>query len=287
MGVAISDLLDGVRPLSGDIIAALRGSETVKVQLPTLKRYLTENLQLYIAPSGSNVSGDGSQGNPWATMQYAYDWIVRNVNLNGYDANINMAAGTYTDAFVNIVDQEGAGFINFVGDVVTPSNVLVQTASTAFQQYAGKMGVSGMKIVSGGWGLYSAQRGEIYTRGPIEFGACTSGHTTAQYGALIRFNANYTISGGSPYHMMTETGGRIILTGITATLVGTPAFSSAFARSGGAGNIYRAGSQVWSGAATGVRYSAVMNGTIYVGGQGSDYFPGSSAGSVATGGQYA
>lgn len=288
MGVAISELLDGGRPSIGDIIAALRGTETVKITLPTLKRYLTESLNVYISPSGSNVTGDGSQGNPWATMQYAYDWVVRNINLNGYDANINMAAGTYTEAFVNFVDQEGAGYINFVGDIVTPSNVLVQVAGTCMQNYAGKIGVSGMKFVAtAGWGLYSAQRSEIYTRGPVEFGACTRGHVTAQWGALLRFNVDYTINGSAPYHMMTETGGRIFLSSITTTLVGTPAFSSAFARSGGCGNIYRAGSQVYSGAATGTRYSAVMCGTIYVGGQGSDYFPGSVAGSTATGGQYA
>lgn len=288
MGVAISDLLDGVRPLSGDIIAALRGTETIKVPLPTLKRYLTESLNLYIAPSGSNISGDGSQGNPWATLQFAHDWAVRNINLNGYDVNINMAAGTYTDGFFGVADQEGSGFINFVGDTVTPSNVLVQVAGTCFQNYAGKIGVSGMKMIaSGGYALYSAQRSEIYTRGPVEFGACSVGHVTATMGGLLRFNANYTISGGAPYHITTDVGGRVILTGITATLTGTPAFSSAFARAGSNSNIYRAGSQVWSGAATGTRYSAVMNGAIYVGGQGSDYFPGSVAGSVATGGQYA
>lgn len=288
MGVAISDLLDGVRPASGDVIAVLRGSETIKVPLPTLKRYLTESLNLYISPSGSDVSGDGSQENPWATMQFAHDWAVRNINLNGYDVNINMAAGTYTNGFFGVVDQEGSGFINFVGDTVTPSNVLVQVTGACFQNYAGKIGVSGMKLVStSGWGLYSAQRGEIYTRGPVEFGACSSGHCATYFGGMIRFNANYTINGNAPYHMMCDTNGKFVLTAITATLVGTPAFSSAFARAGNCGTIYRAGAQVWSGAATGTRYSAVMCGAIYTGGSGSDYFPGSVAGSVATGGQYA
>lgn len=288
MGVAISDLLDGVRPVSGDVIAVLRGSETIKVPLPTLKRYLTETLHVYISPSGSDVSGDGSQGNPWATHQFAYDWIVRNINLNGYDATIHFAPGTYTTPFMGFVEPEGMGFINFVGDVVTPSNCLVQVAGTCFQNYAGKIGVSGLKLVAtAGWGLYSSQRSEIYTRGLMEFGACTSGHVQASFGGLLRFNANYIISGGAPYHMMGETGGNIVLTGITATLTGTPAFSSAFARVGSNSNIYRAGAQVWSGAATGTRYSAVMCGAIYTGGSGSDYFPGSVAGSVATGGQYA
>ena len=104
MGVAISDLLDGVRPVSGDVIAVLRGSETIKVPLPTLKRYLTETLHVYISPSGSDVSGDGSQGNPWATHQFAYDWIVRNINLNGYDAL------DFTDVVANRCFKAGVAF---------------------------------------------------------------------------------------------------------------------------------------------------------------------------------
>jgi hypothetical protein len=43
----------------------------------------------------------------------------------------------------------------------------------------------------------------------------------------------------------------------------------------------------FSGAATGARYFANMNSIIQTNGGGANFFPGDSAGSTATGGQYA
>jgi hypothetical protein len=42
----------------------------------------------------------------------------------------------------------------------------------------------------------------------------------------------------------------------------------------------------YSGAATGSRYGAALNGVIQTNGGGATYFPGNSAGSTSVGGQY-
>jgi hypothetical protein len=42
----------------------------------------------------------------------------------------------------------------------------------------------------------------------------------------------------------------------------------------------------FSGNATGARYSALLNGVLYTGGGGANYFPGNAAGSTGSGGQY-
>ena len=48
----------------------------------------------YVATTGSDTTGDGSQGNPWATIGYA-------VSQASADDTINVAAGTYAGAVVN------------------------------------------------------------------------------------------------------------------------------------------------------------------------------------------
>jgi hypothetical protein len=52
----------------------------------------------WVSPSGNDSTGDGSQGNPWATIQKARDYIRTN-NLNSTqiaDLQVNVRAGTYS-----------------------------------------------------------------------------------------------------------------------------------------------------------------------------------------------
>jgi hypothetical protein len=61
----------------------------------------TANGNFYIdAALGSDTTGDGSSGNPWTTLQYAYNWLQANVNFAGYQCYIHMADGIYTGGLV-------------------------------------------------------------------------------------------------------------------------------------------------------------------------------------------
>lgn len=81
---------------------------------------LTGHKAVYVATTGSDSVGDGSQANPYATISKAISTIP--ANLNGYTARIYIAAGTYTE---NVTVQNfGNGIIAFSGnsgDVVTIS----------------------------------------------------------------------------------------------------------------------------------------------------------------------
>jgi len=68
------------------------------------------------------------------------------------------------------------------------------------------------------------------------------------------------------------------------TVTGTPTFNT-FATSGNRGEIEAVGT-TFSGAATGTRYAVSGNAVISTAGGGANFFPGSGAGSAATGGQY-
>lgn len=79
---------------------------------------LTAHRTVYVATTGSNTTGDGSQTAPYATINKALSTIPK--NLNGFVATVNIAAGTYDE---NVYAAYfGNGLLRItgtVGDVVT------------------------------------------------------------------------------------------------------------------------------------------------------------------------
>lgn len=114
------------------------------------------NVNLYIATTGSDATGDGTSGNPWATIQRGLD------EASGLRANgriiINIANGTYQE---DLVIPEGAlGNIRLLGNAVTPNNVVLQStnAATAYCIYhdnpAVILDIKGVQLSSAFVGLY-------------------------------------------------------------------------------------------------------------------------------------
>lgn len=143
--------------------------------------------------------------------------------------------------------------------------------------------VNNMKLTGGSTGLNVNAGGIIYHSG-LEFGAITNYQMLTQGGGSILSRGAYTISGGAQYHVVSSCGYTEL--GHAVTLTGTPAFSGAFAFAGSVGYLWAYPFSVASGAATGPRYLASANGVIFTGGGGASFFPGNSAGSTTTGGQY-
>ena len=54
----------------------------------------------------------------------------------------------------------------------------------------------------------------------------------------------------------------------------------------GGGSLYAANNSFSGTTSTGPRYDAHLNGVVFTGNKGANYFPGSVAGSISTGGQY-
>ncbi len=81
----------------------------------------------YVSTTGSNISGNGTTGNPWQTIQFAVD----NVSVVAGD-NIYVAAGLYQLANDN-PNKVHKG-VSLIGDISSPSNVIIKApASGAFQ----------------------------------------------------------------------------------------------------------------------------------------------------------
>ncbi len=56
---------------------------------------LAGNTTYNVSTAGSDTTGDGSVGNPWATPAHASAFISQNIDFNGFDITINMANGSY------------------------------------------------------------------------------------------------------------------------------------------------------------------------------------------------
>lgn len=261
------------------------------------REVLTAARTYYVRTDGSDSNNGlaNTSGGAFLTVQKAIDTAVA-LDLATYDVTIQLGAGTYSVSGGNELKSiVGAGKIIIVGDETTPANVTVtQTGSPTNSQgcfsafgVKGLYSLRGMKLTSAtspGYGINISGGSRIEFQN-MNFGAITTYHVRAVDGATLEVTGNYTISGGALGHIVVSSG-VVRCQSRTITLSGTPAFSGQFASATAIG-YFVASSLTFSGSATGPRYSATLNGVINTAGGGASYFPGDSAGSTATGGQYA
>ena len=259
--------------------------------LPMGRIKLGANTTFYVATTGNDSTGNGTSGAPWLTKQHAYNVLQANYDLNNFQATVQIADGSYTDvlvAFGPLLGQNSS--VIFSGDAVTPDNCLTTAPSGSAGCYSigggAAVQIQGQKLVA------TAGNGNAITTGGgglayflnCDFGACATAHLFAGDYSQIVCIGNYTISGGAVNHAISQ-GTILINDGTLTTLVGTPAFSDAYARASECGVVdFR--SATFSGAATGPRYDVNTNGVINTGGGGASFLPGNSSGVSATGGQY-
>lgn len=285
---------------AGDLFGNLwtAGSAALIAGQAFTRTQLSANLNLYVATTGSDTLNTGlSVGSPFATIQKAWNVLVTQYDLLGFGATINIANGTYTAGLVASfmpIGSSSLSAIAIVGNAGSPSSVIISTtnAHAISAAVASSFTVSGVTLTasgttggSGACGIASFNGGLVAVTGPVVFGACAGFHMWASSGAIAIAGVAYTITGGAVSHIL-STFGAINVTSLTTTLTGTPAFSGAFANAT-IGGIIQAISVTYSGAATGVRYVVALNGVVNTNGGGASYFPGNSAGSSGTGGQYA
>lgn len=253
----------------------------------------------YFVRTNGNDANDGlanTAGGAWRTLQHAWDWITANIDAAGYVITIMVGPGTYTTG-VNMNKNPGGfiGKVKWQGDLVAPSNVLIDSPTTAFQGTGSGLDVdiAGFKVVVAsaltfqGVGVFISGQG-IFNLTAMDFGACGAGHMIADTGGYLTLAGSYTISGNAPHHIQARTNGLVSMHGPAVTLTGIPAFSRAFAVVESLGRISSSAS--FTGTATGVRYE-LSNGIFQVGSNiakssSQAYLPGTVAGVVGPGGLY-
>jgi hypothetical protein len=278
------------------------GSNYWTVHKPTRFVIGSSGTTFYVSPSGNDNNHGLTAAAPWGTLQHAWNYVQQHVDLGGAPlggsgVTVQLADGTYSAGTMQGVGSlTGQGFaaaMQFQGNCVTPTNVIVRNAGSAFtgdDKAMFALGCMELTTSLNGSNLIISQHSGtlIVMLEGIVFvgGAATGADLMAQLGAGIVVDGSYTINGGGVASWEAVDQGNIIMLGNhTVTQQGTPTFTAGWAYAARLGYIGGVG-LTFNGGSAGPRYFAEANAVISTGGGGANFFSGSVSGGVATGGLY-
>ena len=265
----------------------------------TPARWQKSGATFYVDPLNGNDNNDGLATGTGAflTIQGAYNVVRSHLDCIGGFPTIQLADGTYSvGSGVNInYSLVGSAQLLIQGNNTTPGNVIVSCSAggSCFTVRDGGATVtlSGMTLSTAGNGstlLNVSQNAvcDICSAGPVNFNAAPLGvHISANTWASVNVLGNYTVNGSASDHILCENNAYINYGSFIVTGASGLAFTT-FAGAVNGGVISAGGSAMtFSGfsGVTGVKYSATMNGVIA---SNSTVYPGGTAGTTSTGGQY-
>ncbi|WP_286963829.1 hypothetical protein [Methylobacterium sp.] len=255
---------------------------------------------LYIRSDGNDATADGSSNtatSAFATITAAYSYGVNRFALATNTLTLQLGTpGVY--AAPNPFSG-AAGRIRIRGDSASPASYIVQgpgpaTGSSGIVGAQGGMvlDLAGLTISNTGTNnhtVVSALNGSVSVANCIlqtAGGNVAFSHFATSAGGSISINSGNTVA-SSMGSLLSVSGGSIVLGQNVLAIINSPTFAVATCLCEAAGYVIaQAGSSI-SGSATGQRYLARLNGIINVLGAGQNFFPGTTAGTVASGGQYA
>lgn len=277
--------------LAGDtaanwITAGQQGAFLQRIQLQA-------NLNIFVNGStGSDGNNGLTSGTPFATFQFAWNYLLANYDLNGFNATITQA-GTNTDTLSANGQVIGASNVSSVvlqvnGTWAVSNGTCLFANNTAITlQGTGTLTASGTGTGMGY--AIAAFAGSVVNYQHITFGRCFISHIGATQSAQVSCVGDYAIDDNARSHINVNFGASVQLSDHTITLTGTPAFTggtiNGFVVASNCGTVNGAG-MTFTGSATGSRYNIVTNASVDTAGSGATYFPGNAAGMTATGGQY-
>jgi hypothetical protein len=253
-----------------------------------IREVLSANRTYFVRTDGSD-SNDGltnSAGGAFLTIQAAVNAAL-SIDNRTFSVTISVQSGTYTGAVVIGAPMIGSGVLSIAGTSATISTTSLTCITTS---NGARVTLSGLTLTTTtGGNCIQATSGSVVTLGAsMVFGACAGvAHMAAQFYAYISADVAYSITGSCGRHLYAESATIYCGNARTITITGTPAFATAFAVCLTGGLITTAGNTYSGAVGTGTRYTVSLNGVINTFGGGASYFPGTIAGSTATGGQYA
>jgi hypothetical protein len=282
--------------LRGNFAAAANDIDVLfgRVGVNGQRTRLTSSLTLYADSSaGTNNAACGLAPGTSAcnTLGYLYNTIfVPNVDTGGQTVTLSFANND--TAGLNISTAwTGGGQVTVQGPGGSPPTVgIVPTAAgsngvNVTAPLPARLNLVGFKVSGQNYAITLNAPGVISINN-LNFGASGTAHiNTIAPGAFIEALGGYTISGGTVIHWYALNSSQIIVQ-YPVTLIGTPAFSLAFAAASNIGNIYCGGAS-FSGSATGSRYYANNLSLVNCATNGTpNFLPGNSAGTTSNGSIY-
>lgn len=304
--------LDGSPIIGGEVRAGMimeivyDGTSFLWISQPfSLAPPLAANRDYYVNGSIGSDAYDGlssSAGHPFLTIGRAIA-VASALNLNGYQVTIHVANGTYPEN-LQLPVLNGNGTVVIVGDEATPNNVHVNPAAGPAVNWGEGFAVFGWKLrglklsgaVNGarvGCGIYGGAGGVTIRN--IDFGTAAFCHMFINGGGILTIDgaasgapgAKVRTSGNAGTAHMYSLAGSFINIYQPDLIVGSQSFG-AFALAEQLsliGGTYSSITGAGSVSST-TKYDVKSNSIIHTNGAGINYFPGTSAGSEASGGRY-
>jgi|tagenome__1003787_1003787.scaffolds.fasta_scaffold20841493_2 hypothetical protein len=287
------DLLDDgdVEALKKKLQAVVMGGRTTIMTAPT---------DFYVSGAGSDgVAADGlSPSSAWATPQHAFNQIFDLYDLNGYPANIHIAAGTGypgVELYAEPVGSVSPASLTWIGagataTVINAINHNCFVTSSGVDCYIHDLGLtaSGDPTQFFGYALFATQ-GAIFLINHVNFGPANY-HMAASQGSVIQTMGNQdnaiSISGGAIASMYSSYSSIIVMYRTLITVTGNPAFSTATLEAASSGAISIPIESSFAGAATGPRFWVDRNSYINIAGRPETSIPGNASGYIAPEGDF-
>jgi hypothetical protein len=255
----------------------------------TTREVLSASRVYYVRADGSD-GNDGkadSTSRAFLTLQKAVAAALK-LDLNGFAVTIQVRSGTFA-GFTLSVPFVG-GLVTIVGDPVTPANVIINTGIIV--QNGATIAIGGVEFRASGHCIDVLTAATVVINRKCNFGTCGGFHMLAESAggnivvALPAGDGGYVINGSAGFgHYGASSGGVISCVGQLVTLTGTPNFGALGFAYATMGSI-RIHGTVFSGAATGGKFTADIAGTIFTQGRPRDYLPGNVAGNEIYNGLY-
>lgn len=101
----------------------------------------------YIAPTGNDLSGDGSEGTPWKTLAKACSEVTEEGDI------IHVAAGAYTETVQSVLSPGvsiiGAGATSIINSTITTTDTPILLLSSVAEGTDGNQSISNLKFDGG------------------------------------------------------------------------------------------------------------------------------------------
>jgi len=254
---------------------------------------LTADLALYVdVVNGNDVTGNGTTGNPWKTVQKAINTVYATIDGGGHNIIVQLKVpGTYDPFYHNQPIINGNLIVQ--GDIANPRSYIIKNANGAavFASGGANLYAQGFSVeATGSTGDYTpagigffADRGGAIVHDTIAFGPCSQMQILVSGSGVVYpwqgASGKYSIYGASPYHVRATTGGSFTNARNTITITGNPTFSGCFYLCESNGNM-NAWSATFTGTIVGRKYIVNTGAIINMSGTGDSSIPGTIAGIV-------
>lgn len=256
-----------------------------------VREVLAADRTYYVRADGSDTNNglaDNAAG-AFLTIAKAISAAVA-IDPSTYNVIIQLQDGTWPAGPSMSTPMLNNKTLTLQGNLSTPASCVIEGATSVSASGAGvSLNLTGLSLNGSLLGINCSSGATVGIGAGVVFGAASSqAHMrTNGPGSTININANYSVTAGSARHFYASPNGFINCFNRTITLSGTLNFSTAFTFADRGALISTNASTFTGGTITGKRYDAQTNAVIYTGGGGASHYPGSIAGTTATGGQYA